>query len=261
MVRYKDRSDYLIGVLVDSLKILEQFLYDNPELGISELSEKTGLHKNKVFRVLSTFEYLGYIEQNPETQQYHLGIKILQLGQRYLQQSGLAILSDRLLSELHRETEETVVLATFTDNVPVLISVKNSPHKLRVTVSEGEHHPLHASATGKILLYGTYEKKGGIPPLHELTKYTDNTIISKEDLLKNIKEISKKNYAVDREEWQEGIIAIAAPVRDYTTHIVASVGVMIPSIRFSGEEEIAQKVITVANELSFKLGFTYLPPV
>lgn len=262
-VRYKDKKEYLINVLSDTLRLLEQFLYDTPELGISELSEKTGLHKNKVFRILATLEYYGYIEQNPETQLYRLGIKFLQLGQSYLRKSGLAVISDQILTKLNEETQETVVLATFSNSDAVCISVKDSPLKLKVSAIAGESYPLHANAIGKILLYRYFENRGNIPSFGELKKFTSKTITSNEALIKEIKEIDKNKFAIDREEWQEGVITIAAPVRDYTTKTVAAIGLFVPVLRATSEKEskLAKAVIKAANELSFKIGFPYLPPV
>ncbi len=261
--RFKDKKEYLINVLSDTLQILEQFLHDTPELGISELSEKTGLHKNKVFRILATLEYYGYIEQNPETQQYRLGIKVLQLGQSYLRKSGLAVISDQLLTQLNEETGETVVLAVFSDNDVVCISVKESPHKLKVSAAPGERYPLHANAVGKIKLYASYEQHGALPKLQELKKFTEKTITNQSQLLDNIKEIDEIKYAIDDEEWQEGIVTVAAPVRDYTTRTVAAIGLFVPIIRLNEErkQKLIKAVIKTANELSFKIGFPYFPPI
>ncbi len=261
-MKYKDKKEYKINVLADTIKIMEQFLYDNPELGITELSEKTGLHKNKVFRILATLESYGYIEQNPETQLYRLGIKVLQLGQSYLQKSGLAVISEPLLTELNEETGETSLLVVFSGMDPVCISVKDSPHKLKVAASPGERYPLHATALGKILLYSYYDQHNGLPPLGELKKYTDNTITNKSRLLEEVKAIENTSYAFENEEWQDGVIGIASPVRDFTSRIIAGIGIFVPVTRFNEtiKEKLIEKVIRKGWQLSFKIGYPYLPP-
>lgn len=256
----KDKESYIISTLSDALKLLDQFLYDSPEIGVTELSKKTKLHKNKVFRVLATFEKFNYIEQNKDTEQYRLGIKLLQLGQSYLKKSGINIIAEPFLEELNQELQETVYLSLFSKNEAVCINVKEAPSRIKVSIHIGEHFQLHSNAIGKLLATKIYENKKNTNFLGKLEKLTDNTIIDKNIFEEQLKNIIKNNFAIDKEEWEKRIINIAVPVRDFSYDWIGGIGVSIPLVSYDEEKtkNIIEKLQYTANELSFKLGFPYI---
>src|SRR4029078_12403364 len=85
----REKSNYIIRSVSHALDVLEQFFGESDELGVTELSKRLKLHKNNVFRLLATLEARGYIEHDPATAKYRLGIRCLQLGQSYVQHMGL----------------------------------------------------------------------------------------------------------------------------------------------------------------------------
>ena len=84
----KPKSDYVIQTVRNALRLLEAF-HDAPELGVSELARRLGLHKNNVFRLLATLEHSGYIQQNALTEAYRLGPRCLELGRAFSRGSRL----------------------------------------------------------------------------------------------------------------------------------------------------------------------------
>src|SRR5262250_3537558 len=107
MVR-REKTNYVIQSVSHALDVLEQFAGEAEELGVTDLSKRLKLHKNNVFRLLATLESRGYIEQNRATENYRLGIRCLQLGQRYLQHMGVLRQARSILGELARQARETV---------------------------------------------------------------------------------------------------------------------------------------------------------
>jgi DNA-binding IclR family transcriptional regulator len=83
------QSEYSISALEAALDVAESFLTPNGTIrGVSEISRQTGLHKNRVFRILSTLSNRGYIEQDQVTQKYRLGSGFLVLGEATGAQRG-----------------------------------------------------------------------------------------------------------------------------------------------------------------------------
>ena len=80
----REKESYVIQSVTNALNLLEQFKGDRDELGVTELSKRLNLHKNRVFRLLATLETKGYIEQNKATENYRLGVKSLELGQTFI---------------------------------------------------------------------------------------------------------------------------------------------------------------------------------
>ena len=256
----KDKESYIIGTLSDSLRLLDQFLYDSPEIGVTELSKKTKLHKNKVFRILATFEKFNYIEQNKDTEQYRLGIKLLQLGQSYLKKSGINIIAEPFLESLNKDLQETVYLSLFSGQDAVCINVKEAPSRIKVSIHIGEHFPLHANAMGKLLSAKIYENKKHLDFIKNMELLTTNTIDDKKILENQIKNIIKNNIATDKEEWEKRVINIASPIRDFSYKWIGGIGVSIPLVNYDEKKTdiIIAKLKKMANELSFKLGFPYI---
>src|SRR6058998_2194227 len=110
MIR-RDKTNYVIQSVAHSLDVLEQFVGEADELGVTELSKRLKLHKNNVFRLLATLEARGYIEQNRASENYRLGIRCLQLGQSYVQHMGLLHQARPIMGELVRQAGETTYLA------------------------------------------------------------------------------------------------------------------------------------------------------
>ena len=115
----KPKSDYSIQTVSNALRLLEVF-YDEPELGVSELSRRLGLHKNNVFRLLATLELGGYVEQSSTNDQYRLGVRCLELGRAYERSHSLVERARPVLAELSAELGETVHLGVLRDDFDVV---------------------------------------------------------------------------------------------------------------------------------------------
>ncbi|HSH34845.1 IclR family transcriptional regulator C-terminal domain-containing protein, partial [Schnuerera sp.] len=110
---------------------------------------------------------------------------------------------------------------------------------------------LHCTAGGKVLLaYKTEDIRNSILEEIELTKYTENTIVNKEDLIKEIKEIKKNGYGFDNEERELGVSCIGAPVFDMNNEAIACITISGPTARFTEEnkKEWIQIVLQIVKE-------------
>jgi DNA-binding IclR family transcriptional regulator len=257
MVR-RDKSNYIIQSVAHALDVLEEFRGDLDELGVTELSKKLKLHKNNVFRILATLQSRNYIEQNKTNDNYRLGIKCLELGQTFIQQRGLLKQAQPILHELAERTGETSYLSILRSNDVVYLDAVETTSTVRVISRVGLHMPIHATAAGKALV--AYESEDELRKrFHaELPRFTKNTIVGSEDLLKELAVIRDREYATDLEEFEEGLRCVASPARDYTRKVIAAVSVTGPAHRLS-DEKIAQsvgpEVARGAKTLSMLLGY------
>src|SRR4026208_702712 len=106
MVR-REKSNYIIQSVSHALDVLEQFVGDTEELGVTDLSKRLKLHKNNVFRLLATLESGGHSEQNKSTENSRLGIRCLQLGQTFVQQMGVLRQARPIMDEVVKSCQET----------------------------------------------------------------------------------------------------------------------------------------------------------
>lgn len=255
----KSKKDYLIQSVVHAVDLLEAFKGENDEMGVTELSKKLGLHKNNVFRLLATLELRGYIEQDKQTGNYKLGVKVLELGQQFVKHLGLLRQAHPVMREVLSKCNENIYISVLRGSNCVYIDGVEGNQVVKVTSRIGHRLPVYATASGKVLI--AWESEDDILkilPTEELKKYTPNTLPNRSTLIEQLKEVREKGYAVDLEELDLGVRCIAAPIRDYTRKIVGAISISAPSIRMDDEKlygYFANLVIEGAKEISHRLGF------
>lgn len=258
MVR-REKSNYVIQSVAHALDVLEQFRGSVDEIGVTELSKRLKLHKNNVFRLLATLEARGYIEQNKITENYRLGLRCLQLGQRCIQQMGLLLQSHAVLEDLSKATQESAYVAVRKGNAIIALDFVEAPRVVRVVSFLGTVLPYHCTAAGKIHLVFESESVSLQNLPERLERFTSHTIVDRNALREQMKIIGEAGYAVERSEFAEDVHAVAVPVRDYTRSLVGSLVVVGPAHRLSDDalnHAIVPALLKAGTELSKRLGFS-----
>lgn len=255
----KEKSSYIIQTVAQALDILEQFHGNVDELGIAQLSRRLKLHKNKVFRLLATLETRNYIEQNPATENYRLGLKNLHLGQTFVKQMVLLRHARPVQESLVRKCNETSYVAISKDFQIVYLDAVESDLPVRVVPRVGVKLPIYCTAAGKVVAASLSEEILR-EYLHagKLNRYTANTISDPDELVNHLRSIADLGYAVDNEELDVGVRCVGAPIRDYTRQVIGAISISGPSMRLSAERmshELIPLVKKAAEEISSRLGF------
>jgi DNA-binding IclR family transcriptional regulator len=254
----REKSNYMIQSVAHALDVIEQFGVDQEELGVTELSKRLKLHKNNVFRLLATLESRGYIEQNRSTENYRLGLRCLQLGQRYVHQIGLLEQARPVMAQMVRGCRETALLAVYRNEGMVAVEAVETSQPVRIVPTIGELLPLHCTAVGKAhLAFAAAEDRDAALP-RSLHRFTDKTITEKQALARHLQEVVQNGYAVDLGEHIADVCAVAVPIRDYTRMVVACLAVSGPAYRFTAEHTAAglvPLVVDAGKQISSRLGF------
>jgi DNA-binding IclR family transcriptional regulator len=255
----RKKSDYIIQSVDHAMNVLEAFFGDEDELGITELSRRLKLHKNNIFRILATLESRGYVEQNLATDNYRLGLKALELGQTYISHTGLLTVARPVMEELNRKVNENVYIGILKDRYAFYLDVVESSHTVRVLSRVGCRVPTYCSAIGKAqLAYDSMENIMHVLNKKELKKYTANTISDREEIIKHLMLVKEMGYAIDDEEWDEGVRCFGAPIFDYTRKVVGALSISAPSMRVSIDKikkEYVPLIKRACNDISEKLGY------
>ena len=257
MVR-REKANYAIQSVSHALDVLEQFSGDVDEIGVTELSKKLKLHKNNVFRLLATLEARGYIEQNKATENYRLGVKCLRLGQTYGNQMGFLLQAKTTLRELARSAGESCYVAVKKGSSLIPLDFVEPQNPVRVISLLGQALPLHCTAAGKIHLAfeSSDDPTRSLPD--KLERYTDKTIVDREALLRQLKDVGEHGYAVDQGEFMAEVCSVAVPIHDYTRNLVGSLAIAGPAHRLTLqriEQEIVPLITDGGNQLSNRLGY------
>ena len=231
---------------------------EREELGVTELSNKLGLHKNNVFRLLATLEQMGYIRQNPRTEAYRLGPKIFELSVVFKYQMGLIKVARPYLEDVWSRFNETTYLGILRDIYAIYIDCIETTNTIRVVPRIGKQLPAYATAIGKAQL--AYLSSGEIERLfrdRKLVKFTPNTKTDVKEIENELARVKELGYAIDYEEYQLEVRCVGAPIRDYTGRVIAAISVSGPSYRFPDDRLglMGEMIREVANEISKALGF------
>ncbi len=255
----KDASNlYRVQVIDRAASILECFTFEDPELSVSEISAKRGLHKSTVHRILIALEYNHLIQQNPENGKYHLGIRLFELGNRAVARLNLREIAKPHLIRLMEETQETVHLAVLDGGEVLYVEKVEGPHALRMPSRVGRHIPTYCTSLGKAMLSCLEESEvRRILQRGPLKSYTPNTITSIQKLLADLETTRRRGYAIDNEEIEVGLRCVGAPIRDYSGGMVGAISVAGPSARMMTEKipSLGRLVMKVAAAISQHLGY------
>ncbi len=254
----RDKSNYIIQSVAHALDVLEEFKGDAVELGVTELSKKLKLHKNNIFRLLATLEARGYIEQNKSTENYRLGLKSLELGQTYIRQMGLLRQARATLEWLAEVANETTYLAIMRNKDVIYLDVVEANQTVRVASRVGLRLPPYCTAVGKVLIASDSLEEIGKRLPDQLETRTGKTITDPKMLIDHLSKVYRQGYAIDDEEYEEGVRCIAVPIRDYTGNVVAGLSVSGPAMRMTDKkivEDLVQSVKKAGEEVSRRLGY------
>jgi DNA-binding IclR family transcriptional regulator len=247
----------MVSSVLKAIQILEA-LSSNESLGVTELSKKLGLPKSSVHSILKTLESENLLEKKNETGKYHLGLKLIELGNLAQVNLDICKIAHPYLKELNRLTNETVHLTVLDNDEVLYVDCIESKQWLRTYSVIGVRAPLYCTAVGKAIMANLdYNHVKSIIKENGLPRITENTITTEDALLAELEDIRIKGYAIDNMEHENRLICIGAPIRNAKGEVFASISVSGPVSRqdMSKIDELGKRVMEATREISWKLGY------
>jgi DNA-binding IclR family transcriptional regulator len=253
------RSRYAIHSLDAALDVIESFLTGKGGArGVTEISRATGLNKSRVFRILDTLAQRGYVSQDPLSLKYSLGPGCLSIGESYRQGLDLSRLAQPILQKLADSSGDTAHLLVLFGDRAITLGIRRGRNFLQASESVGQTFPLYIGCAPKILLANLPERQRTelIEGL-DMQVHTEHTTPSREALVQELSVIREQGYWIVKDDYEAGIYAVGAAVRDQSGRVVAGISLTTPHARHSEERERenTRLVIEAARELSAALGF------
>lgn len=253
------KSRYNIEALTRGLETLSLFSAERPSLSLSQIVELLQLNKSTTYRVLSTLESAGYLEQDKVTRHYRPGLKVLQLGFSAIHTLELRQIARPYLEQLSQEVGETVSLAVLDEFRTIYVDRIRNQTIVGVVLGVGSSLPAHCTALGKVLLAGLpLDELRRLLESHELNAYTPKTLTRKKHLLTELARVRAQGYAIGDEELASALRAAAAPVRDFSNRTIAAVNVTGTTLRITNdrlEVEIIPALRHITSQISTALGY------
>jgi DNA-binding IclR family transcriptional regulator len=236
------------------LSVLAVLEAGNDTATLTELAHGTGLSPSTTHRLARALCEAGIMRQDPDTERYGFGRRLVTLGQRASVALGLGA-ARIALESLAVDTGESVNLGVRDgDEVLVLLDVA-SAQRLRFDQEVGSRIPAYASAMGKALLAYADDPDAVVAALPRLAKLTGSTITSRSVLRAQLDEVRERGWALNDEEREAGVRTVAAPVLDPAGHSIAAIAVQGPTIRMTDDRlaTIAARVQAAAADVASHL--------
>ncbi len=249
---------------VDRALSLLRHLAHNPGWhGVRALGTDLGFSPSTVYRLLDALVRAGFAQHDEETGRYAIGAGAVQLGLAALASLDLTAAAPPTLAALVAETGESVFLAVLDEGSVVYVMKKEGRFAIRTTAMLGSRRPAHCTALGKTYLANMpADEARAIVDEHGMPAFTRHTITELPALWEELARVRLLGYAVDREEIEEGLTCIAAPVRDHAGRQIAAVSVAGPTARvLPHEERLGRRLAAAGLEISQALGFAPRPAV
>ncbi len=234
------------------------FDFQNREFSLAAIAQRTGLNKTTVLRLASNLVNRGYLRFEPESHTYCLGMKLFELGSIVFSSFSLRKAASSHMTELQQKTSATVLLGTLMDDELVYLDKRESEGIVRIASDIGWRRAPHHGMLGMVLMaWLPPDRRDELLKKYPLIPVTSRTITDPQAYQSRLSKIFRDGYVAERGEAVEGIIGVAAPIRDYSRNVIAAIGVAILEAQHD-EISVARTVEAVrsaAERISAQLGY------
>ena len=250
-------APYRVQVLDRAIAILNVLTCatDNPSQ--TDLAAALHLHKSTVYRLLSTLEGQRLIRRTQDGR-YCLGVGLIELGNRAMEQLKVGAHAGPYLQQLVDDTSETARISMLSGTEMTSIASAPGRWTLRRPSTIGHRTHVHCTSDGKAFaaFLPPIQLDALISKLH-FERRTRRTITTPVRLREELARVRRRGFAVDDEEAELGLRCIAAPVRNSSGAVVASMSIAGPVFRIQKRRvpELAGVVMRAADSLSADLGY------
>jgi IclR family transcriptional regulator, KDG regulon repressor len=231
------------------------YLAEHPHgASLAELSDGLSLPKSTVHRILGVLVKNRLVRADEETSLYLMGFGTFKLSQAAVTAFDIAHEARPFLLELNRQLDETVHLGILDSGKPIVIYLDKieSTHAIRLVSRVGQAVPAHCTALGKaILAFMREDERSRIIGACDFKASTPHSITTADALVKDLGKVKANGYATDMQEYEVGVVCVAAPVRNGNGDVLAAISVSAPAQRIPTPRipEVADKVIAASRRI------------
>ncbi len=204
---------------------------------LAELATSVGVPKPTMHRWLGSLEAAGLLQRTLDGRKFELAPRASRLAFSILGNRPGGTLRHEILRQVVQEVGEACNLTVLDGTQVTYLDRVEAEWLLRISFQQGSKVPAYCSASGKLFLaLMRPAKRDLLLALMPLQRLTDNTITKKGELLKELAEIRRNKYALDREEFLSGLVCLAVPVfqqKGKSRSCVAALAIQAPVTRMS----------------------------
>ncbi len=244
----REKDTYCIRSVENALALLEALGEEEDDLSLSRLSERLGMNKASVFRLLATFENRGYVERKEGSREYSLGPLAYEIGQKLLSRMALLRKARPVMDRLTRECNEATYLVLRRENEALFIDMVDSTHQVKVVSLVGKRFPLSSNAAGRVLL-AFADPSCALSPV---------AAGEPADMSAADRDVRERSACVDYHGLGEGSACVAVPLFAGNNEVMGALALVGPDFRM-GPEVVEEKLLpalrAASDIVNSKLGY------
>lgn len=238
----RDKDSYNIRSVENALHLLETLASNGDRCSLAQLSERLDMTKASLFRLMATFENMGYVERGERSGEYQLGMAAFETSQKLLARMPLLRKARPVMSQLARQCDETVYLVVRRGEDALFLEMADNDQKVNVVPLTSHRFPLNSCAPGKLLL--AYTQGGAsvnfITPEHGCFDH------------------QSQRYCVDHDGLGEGSSSLAVPLFQQGQKLVGCLTLVAPTFRMDTariNSELLPALKAAGDMISARLGY------
>lgn len=225
--------------------------------GVSDIARQIGLSKAAAHHLLTTLVDLRLVAREPDGRRYRLSWGLYELGAAAMRGARVEFAASRTIAALALKTDASALLGIVDNDEVLYVDSTDTLPRLTVFASSGRRSPLHATATGKVLLaFGRDPHLIDRLESRGLARWTERTITDPLSLRRELNEVRKNGFGTAFGEHEMNYCSIAVPIRDGSGHLLAALAIAGQSsrIRPDSVHGLLAHLFEARNEIEAHLG-------
>jgi IclR family KDG regulon transcriptional repressor len=248
---------YFLDLAKRTMDIIET-IAERDEMSVADLVRSLGQDRNAVNRIVLTLTDLGYLTRL-DNKRYALTMKLFRLSSKALNGATLPRLINKHMRSLSDIFGETVCLGQRHGLEALTIDIISSALPVRYVSHIGNTAPLHTASMGKCILAAMSDDElESLMDKIDFKPYTGKSILSQKQLWAEIKKIRRLGYALDDEEWSEGVRCLGIPIYNQDGECAHALSISGMAYMFTGErlKKMTEKLLKIKKALAEDMGLT-----
>jgi IclR family transcriptional regulator, KDG regulon repressor len=224
---------YIVPAVDRAIRILSLLKAERREMTIAEISDATGWNKSSIYKLLLTLDHHGLLTRDPVTKRYSLGIALMEYGRAVLNGFDIQHAAKPCLKALTQFSGESAAVSILRGTRMTLVEVEESDAQVRISLAVGMTTPATATSHGKaVLAYLPENRLSEILRAEGLVRNTKKSITNPGIFRAELEAVRKQGYAIDHEEFENGIMAISAPVFA-SKEVIGAISIVLPAFKMT----------------------------
>jgi IclR family KDG regulon transcriptional repressor len=239
-------NEYTVPAVHRAVQVLEILAGSHTGFSLADLSRQTSIPKSSLFRILLTLEKSSIVQLDRTRNIYNLGMKLVDWGNRALDKIDLKTITHPHLVQMAQETSECYYVAILDDFEVIIIDRADTPDVWRIVARLGARSPVHATASGQILIAEAGDEiLNTVAARTGLKRFTPKTITSVSRLKERLKEIRRTGFTIADAEYKPDLCVIATPIRDHHGKVVAALMTALQSERLRRNRALSGEIVEI----------------